>query len=275
MKTTHPHRARLATRLLALPLLALVATCTDTTAPDRVIGGGLVLELVSGQDQTFVRGRRPDSLVVRVVSIDGEPQSGVSVEWRVVEGNGYFQHGLTQIPRLEVATGEDGLAAAQWWVGPSSLAQAVEVSVGDRHLRLDALAEPRDWMDALDIRPAVEVVDDELRARILIRNDWTGTMVLRYGQECLVHAHLFTLAGQQVEGWVPCFWVPVGSGTVTYHLPPGGLIRRPSSSSTWQIAMSRLEPGTYALRFRFHDGLEINGRLADLPDITVLHLVVD
>jgi hypothetical protein len=61
----------------------------------------------------------------------------------------------------------------------------------------------------------------------------------------------------------------------TYTWSPGGALVRPVTHhlGIWQIATSRLEPGIYAIVIRFNDTLEINGRLADLPDVTMLHVV--
>jgi hypothetical protein len=151
-------------RVLVVPFLALIAACTEATAPDRAIGGGLLLELVEGDDQTFIQGFAPGPFVVRVVDINGEPRSGVPVEWRVVEGDGWLVH-TQQVRVLETMTDENGLAGVRWRMGFAPWEQAMEVSAGDRSLRVEVVVEPLDWRDVLGIDPVAEVVDGQLLRR--------------------------------------------------------------------------------------------------------------
>jgi hypothetical protein len=260
-------------RLLAFPLAALAAACTDTTAPDRVIGGGLLLELVSGHDQTFIKGIE-GPLVVRVVNIDGQPQVGVSVEWRVMQGGGGFRVPDQQTPIylkvMESVTDEDGLATVR--LRPLvTWEHTLEVSVGNRHLTIDVVAEPFYWRDVLAIQPTVEVVDDRLRAQVRVVNEWIHTVRAEYSGGCWAHSQIYTIVGEPVEGWVDS-----GCGSGTYpNWDPGVALTQPISPSIgeWQIATSRLEPGIYAIVIRFTNPLRINGRPADLPDVTVMHVV--
>jgi hypothetical protein len=272
--TTVYRRARLAIRLLALPLVALLATCTDTTAPDRVIGGGLLLELVSGDDQRFIKGAPPpEPLVVRVVNIDGEPQSGVTVEWRVVEGGGAIlvppsERPPSQVPIWESTTDENGLTDAAWRMGFGAWEQSMKVSAGDRHLTVGVVAEPRAWTDVLDVQTAVEVVDGELGARLRIVNQWVRS--IRLVPPCFYQAHLLTIHGDPVPGWTTNHCL---SQTIPRVLSAGADLDTGSDPPLWRIPTSELEPGIYAVVFRFTDWLEINERPAELPDLTVLAVV--
>jgi hypothetical protein len=274
MKKTHAHRARPAIRLLSLPLVALLATCTDTTAPDRVIGGGLLLELVSGDDQRFIKGAPPpEPLVVRVVNIDGEPQSGVAVEWRVVEGGGAIlvppsERPPSQVPVWESTTDENGLTDAAWRMGHGPFEQSLRVSAGDRQLTVEVVAEPLAWTDVLDFHPMAEIVDGELRARIRIVNQWAGSVGFRPG--CFIAAHLHGLDGQPVPGWISSSCTGVLS---TRFLRAGEVLSSGPAGSAWRIDASQIEPGIYAIVFRFHGGLEVNGRDVTLPDMPVLAVV--
>lgn len=257
-------------RLLVLAVsLVGFAACSDSTAPEDET---LVLELVSGDEQTFIAGLPPaDSIVVRVVGIDGDPQSGVSVVWRIARGGGYFLEDgtLTQLTVMEVVTDGAGLAAVGWTLGNGSWEQALEVSAGHGELAIEVVAEPLHWRDVLTIPPSVRISDDQLHAQVRVVNEWGHTARLQYdtGGGCLAQSQLYTISGEPVDGWVDSHCL--SGRVITYDLGSGSALH----SATWQIAMSRLEPGLYAIVIRFNDTLEVNGRLADLPDVTLLHVV--
>jgi hypothetical protein len=51
-----------------------------------------------------------------VVDINGEPRSGMPVQWRVVEGDGWLVH-TQQVRELETTTDENGLGTVRWRMG--------------------------------------------------------------------------------------------------------------------------------------------------------------
>lgn len=70
--------------------LALAACSTDAVSPPAL--GSVVI--VSGDAQTGTPGQPlPDSLVARVLSVTGQPMSGVEVAWRVTYGASTLTHG--------------------------------------------------------------------------------------------------------------------------------------------------------------------------------------
>ena len=88
-----------------------------------VAGSGSVLAGFSGDEQTGpVNSALADSLVVKVTDAFGNPVAGVEVTWSVSGGG--------SIAPTIVATGADGLAAAERVLGPSASAQSAQATVG-------------------------------------------------------------------------------------------------------------------------------------------------
>lgn len=87
-----------------------------------VAGNASVLAGVSGDDQTGpVNSALADSLVVKATDALGNPVANVEVTWSVSGGG--------SISPVTVVTGEDGLAAAERVLGPTSGAQSAQAAV--------------------------------------------------------------------------------------------------------------------------------------------------
>jgi hypothetical protein len=144
--------------------------------------------------------------------------------------------------------------------------QAMEVSAGDRSLRVEVVVEPQDWRDVLGIDPVAEVVDGRLRARLRIVNQWVRTLAFR--PSCFFEAHLLTLNGQPVQGWD---WVKCqGFVSTTRFLGPGAAFETGTTDHAWRIETAQLEPGVYAVVFKFYDDFKLRDRLTNLHDRTVM-----
>jgi hypothetical protein len=112
-----------------------------------------------------------------------------------------------------------------------------------------------------------EMVDGELRARMRIVNQWVGTIPIKPG--CVNAVHLYDLGGQPVPGWDPHWCHPLATDLFLR----AGRVLVVASEHAMRIETSRLEPGIYAVVFRFWEGLRIGGRLANIPDMVVLAVI--
>src|SRR5687767_4635393 len=92
--------ARLLPQLGVLLLAAATLQCGDSTDPPPPDEG--TLERVSGNGQNGLAGTTlPDSLIVRVIDENGDPVSGVAVEWEAQDGG--------SVSDQSTETGADGL----------------------------------------------------------------------------------------------------------------------------------------------------------------------
>ncbi|MBA3495820.1 MAG: Ig-like domain repeat protein, partial [Gemmatimonadales bacterium] len=101
----------------------LPATLLVMFNASAVSGVGAVLALESGDNQTAAVGSAlPDSLVVRVTDLLGNPAAGVPVDWSV-DGGG-------SISPATVLTGADGKAAAERVLGNTAGPQTAQAASG-------------------------------------------------------------------------------------------------------------------------------------------------
>lgn len=128
-----------------VPMRAVLFTCALLAAcgvPEAPGGGSPVLEIVSGPPDSGVPlAPLADPVTLRATR-DGEPAAGVTVRWRVAEGEG------TVIPDAD-ASDADGLVRARWTLGPlpgrHTLVAAIDgeeplsASTVARGLRLDVV----------------------------------------------------------------------------------------------------------------------------------------
>lgn len=109
------------------------------TVVQRPVAGGQPVG--GGGSGTGVPGQPlPDSLAVRVIDTAGQPVAGVEVTWTVTAGGGSIS------PSTSV-TGADGIAKAQWTLGPgtgeqTATAQAAGFTVGTFTVTAQAPAPP-------------------------------------------------------------------------------------------------------------------------------------
>jgi hypothetical protein len=77
------------------------------------------ITIVSGNNQTALLGRPlPLPLVVQVTTADGSPAANEAIDWRVVDGGGSFTS-------LDGFTNAQGVASAEWFLGPAPGQQTV------------------------------------------------------------------------------------------------------------------------------------------------------
>jgi adhesin/invasin len=97
------------------------ATLTLSFTATAVAGGGSLIAAVSGDDQTApVNSALVDPLVVKVSDGNGNPVSGISVQWTAVGGG--------SVSPETVVTGADGLAATSRVLGPTAGQQSAQAS---------------------------------------------------------------------------------------------------------------------------------------------------
>jgi alpha-tubulin suppressor-like RCC1 family protein len=95
-------------RLTAVSLLALLlaTACKDTTTSLDLGGPPAIVAVVSGSNQSEVRGKTlPQPLVAVVTDVDGKPSPAVRITWSVTGG--------TITPAAD-STRDDGLVTATW-----------------------------------------------------------------------------------------------------------------------------------------------------------------
>jgi hypothetical protein len=111
-------------RKFAWSLLVLAsAACGDNSDVEPPVPANV--EVVEGADQSGLAGAAlPDSLRVRVTDADGNAVPGVSVSWSVLTGGG-------QISPVSATTNSEGLAAAQFILGPTEGDQQAQAEAGE------------------------------------------------------------------------------------------------------------------------------------------------
>jgi hypothetical protein len=263
MTTRRDSHARRRVRLLALPLAALTAMCSDAAAPDRV----LVMELVSGQAQELpIETTLTADLVVRVVDLDGEPRGGVPVDWVVREGGG------SVVPATS-STRADGTAEATWTLGTEVGTQNVEALARDRRLAVngdrvvfEATAtppHPDDWMDVLGVEALAEMMTDPegdafFVIGVRLTNQWGGPLRLRTQHSCLMSMTHTGPDGNSINSYGGgCWTIPI-----TRTIAPDGAFL----DAVW-LDPTSLEPGTHTVRIYFEKLFMNDGRLLELPDM--------
>ena len=99
------------------------ADLTITFDATALSGEGALLEIASGDNQTAAVGSAlPDSLVVRVTDLLGNPAAGVQVDWVATDGG--------SVEPASTVTGADGLAATERVLGSASGTQHATASSG-------------------------------------------------------------------------------------------------------------------------------------------------
>jgi hypothetical protein len=107
--------------LLFLALGALACGGSDVALPTDVPTAQI--EMVQGDDQQGIAGAPlPDPLIVRVTDSSGTPLAGQSVTWTVNGGGG-------AIDPVAAASNAEGLAFAEWILGPAPGLNVVEAQV--------------------------------------------------------------------------------------------------------------------------------------------------
>jgi hypothetical protein len=265
MTTRKDSHARRRVRLLALPLAALTATCSDAAGPDRVLPDILVMELVSGQAQELpIETTLSADLMVRVVDLDGEPRGGVPVDWVVREGGGSVVPATT-------STRADGAAEATWTLGTEVGTQKVEAVGADWRLAangdrvvFEATATPPypvDWMDVLEIEPLAGLMPHPQGGESFIigarlTNHWGGPLRLRTSSSCLVGMTHYGPDGGHIESHGVVCWARPTTLTIA---PLDTLL-----NAVW-LDPTSLEPGTHTVRIHFERITMNDGRLLELP----------
>src|SRR5919107_1742774 len=107
--------------LLFLSAGALACGSSDLALPTDVPSARI--EMVQGDDQKGLPGPPlPDPLIVRVTDSTGAPMAGQSVTWTVNGGGG-------AVDPVTAASNAEGLAFAEWILGPSPGLNVVEAQV--------------------------------------------------------------------------------------------------------------------------------------------------
>jgi hypothetical protein len=193
-----------------------------------------------------------DPLVVKVTTLDGEPVQGEVVQWSAISGGGVV------MPE-ETSTDDQGLATARWTLGPDGFGQQAEALVGGgERATFDALAEPEEWIDVLEITVTVEEVEARLVAHTVLEHRWPATLMLQWYNGCLLTVALFDASAEHVADMTgpSCVWGLVG-------IPADGSLYQ----GDWSVDLAILSAGEYEVRFRFSPGLEVNGRATAIPDV--------
>lgn len=237
-------------------LLALLAACGETAAPDPVL-----LEATGGDAQEATVGTRlEEPLRVRVTSLDSVPRSDVTVEWTVLEGGGVVE------PRSP-ATDPDGSAEALWTLGTEPGPQRARATAGAETVTFHAFATsppPADWAEVVEVRPWAGMDGQTVRAHVWIFNRWDGTIRIRTSSSCLSFPALYDADGARVRESGRGCW----AAQTTRSVAPGD-----SLYDEWETDAATLEPGEYTVRYHFDEHLLVNGRPTTLEvpemDVTV------
>jgi hypothetical protein len=108
-------------------LVALSGEASGRTGPITVVEGGgepARLEKVGGDEQFGpVGGTLPEPLEVRVLDADSIPVAGVTVQFTATAGGGALEP-------AEAFTGADGVASADWTLGPEPGANRAQADAG-------------------------------------------------------------------------------------------------------------------------------------------------
>ena len=106
-------------RTVLAMLLAAFSAC-ESQAPGRT---AVRVDEVAGGDQVAAAGSQlPQSLQVIVRDDQGDPNPGIEVDWSVIEGTG-------QISSVTAVTGSDGIASANFVLGPQVGEQRAQAEV--------------------------------------------------------------------------------------------------------------------------------------------------
>jgi hypothetical protein len=99
--------------------LAATASCGDdsSTPSDDTIAKA---PTNSGDGQTGSVGQALANALRVLVTVDGEPQPGVSVTWSTTDGS---------VAPTSVATDADGISATTWTLGPTTGAQMAQATL--------------------------------------------------------------------------------------------------------------------------------------------------
>jgi hypothetical protein len=162
--------ARLFSRYGVLLLAAATLRCSDGGTVDPPGGGAI--EPVSGDGQDAIVGTTlPESLVVQVLDENGDPLSGVTVQWEAVGGGSVSDgstesgaDGRTGVRRtLGMTVGEQGTTAAAQGLDGSPVSFSATATQGTPEPAVEILTQPPpaaldgEVFDA-DAQPAVRVI---------------------------------------------------------------------------------------------------------------------